>query len=54
MNSQCRWLHDWGMWEFVEQTEATQNGHHIGVVTKQFRKCSRCGYTQTELKATLI
>lgn len=49
MGKQCRWLHDWGKWEFVEQNEAYDGSQHIGVVTKQFRTCGRCGYNQTKL-----
>ena len=49
MSTNCRLLHDWGKWEFVEQVPAYANGRHVGVVTKQFRTCGRCGYTQTQL-----
>ena len=45
-SKQCRWLHDWGTWEFIESTQ-TLNAE--GVVTRQYRTCYRCGYLQTRL-----
>lgn len=53
MSDQCRWLHDWGKWEFLEydangitgETPETRGGG----VTTQFRECKRCGYSQTKL-----
>ncbi len=54
MSNQCRWLHDWGTWKFVEQNEAMDGDKHIGTVTRQFRVCNRCRYTQTELKLVLV
>ena len=43
MSKQCRWLHDWGVWGFVE----VENRHtYIGAVIKQYRTCVRCEYSQ--------
>lgn len=53
MNNQCRWLHDWGTWKFVEQVSAHKGNKNVGVVTTQCRKCNRCGYTQTKLDTEL-
>ena len=45
-STQCRWLHDWGKWEFIDSTQTLSAK---GMVTNQFRLCKRCGYSQTKL-----
>lgn len=52
-SNQCRWLHDWGKWEFVENSNLAGETPNTrsGVVTTQCRECTRCGYTQTKIDA---
>ncbi len=55
MSNQCRWLHDWGKWEYVSHYDARDsNMKCLGTVTHQFRVCARCGYTQAKLDTVLI
>ena len=49
MSKQCRWLHNWSGWEYLDEIDAHYSGRYIGVVTKQCRTCERCGFSQTRL-----